>query len=206
MKVKICGITNSDDALMCERFGVDALGFIFYHQSKRYVSPEAVKSISERLSPFTFKVGVFVNEQPEIINHIARLTKLNFVQLHGDESEDLISKIDFPIIQTIRVKSKTEFDDFTIPSDRTILLDTFSEKHHGGTGEKFDWSLIPSSFSNKIILSGGINVSDLEMIFNQIKPAAIDLSSSLESKPGKKDEDKVKIFLKTFHELRRTKC
>ncbi|HSR18287.1 MAG TPA: hypothetical protein VLM39_09390, partial [Ignavibacteriaceae bacterium] len=97
MKVKICGITNIDDALLCEKLGADALGFIFYKQSRRNIQPEAAKKIIVKLSPFTLKIGVFVNESAEFINNTASKIKLNAVQLHGEETPEFISEIELPV-------------------------------------------------------------------------------------------------------------
>ncbi|MFZ5946792.1 MAG: phosphoribosylanthranilate isomerase [Stygiobacter sp.] len=196
MKVKICGITNIEDALYAVECGADALGFVFYKNSKRYIKPEKAKEIISQLPPFVFSVGVFVNENPEKVNMIASETKLNAVQLHGDEDLTYLAKINYPIIKAFGVNENFDWNVLS-KYECNILLDTYSN-NYGGSGEKFDWNLIPNEIRNRIILSGGIDVNSLSMIVNEIKPAAIDLSSSLEQMPGKKDHNKIKIFFEEF--------
>ena len=203
MKIKICGITNSDDALFCESIGADALGFIFFRKSKRYIKPELAKNIITRLSPFTMKVGVFVNESVDFINKTASELNLNAVQLHGEESPDIIEKINLPVIKSFRINNEFDFSILEKYSNNSFLFDTYSDSGYGGTGEVFNWKLIPEEIKSKIILAGGISIDNIADIFTNIKPAAVDLSSSLESEPGKKDKDKVKEFFKKINYLRR---
>ena len=203
MKIKTCGITNLDDALLCESEGADALGFIFYKKSKRYIEPELVKNIVMHLSPFTMKVGVFVNESVDFINKTASELNLNAVQLHGEESPDIIEKINLPVIKSFRINNEFNFSILEKYSNNSFLFDTYSDSGYGGTGEVFNWKLIPEEIKSKIILAGGISIDNIADIFTNIKPAAVDLSSSLESEPGKKDKDKVKEFFKKINYLRR---
>ncbi len=194
MKVKVCGITNSEDALFCEKCGANALGFIFYKESKRFIETEEVKEIIGYLSPFTMKVGVFVNQDAYEINLISNKTGLNVVQLHGNEGTGFIRQINLPVIKVFKVNNDFNFDSIKSFNQSTILLDIYSEYAEGGTGQQFDWNLIPVSVKNKIILSGGITIDHLEIIISKIKPLGIDLSSSLEKFPGKKDKQKVLDF------------
>jgi phosphoribosylanthranilate isomerase len=202
MKVKICGITNLDDALICEKEGADAIGFIFYRQSKRYILPKDAAEITGKLSPFTAKVGVFVNEEVSVITEIVEKTNINIVQLHGDENEDYCLQINLPVIKSFRIREGFDFDKITKYKNVNYLLDSFAENNYGGTGSSFNWELIPMNLKNKIILSGGISEKNIEYIFKNISPSAIDLSSSLESKPGKKDERKIKSFFSKINSLR----
>ncbi len=206
MKVKVCGITNIEDALMCESFGAEALGFIFYKNSKRYISPESALKIIDSLSPFTMKVGVFVNELPDEVNKIAKEIKLNAVQLHGDETPDDSTKINYPVIKSFRIFNGFDFSILKKFANAFYLLDSHSELEFGGTGNKFDWNLIPSELKNKIILAGGISSDNIEELYKKINPAAVDLSSSLENKPGKKDKDKVKRFFEKLNSLKANVC
>ena len=205
MKVKICGITNIDDAKLCVDCGADALGFIFYKNSKRYIEPDKAKKIIDSLPFFVFKVGVFVNEDVDRVNQIANELKLNAVQLHGDEDLNYCEKINYPIIKAIRVDNKLNknLDKY---SKYTILLDSKYENEYGGTGQKFNWDLIPESSRNKIILAGGVSEKNIDDIFNRIKPQAVDLSSSLEKEPGIKDHEKVKSFFRKINKLRNKLC
>jgi phosphoribosylanthranilate isomerase len=203
MKIKICGITNSEDALLAEQLGADALGFIFYKKSKRYIRSDVVKSITKELSPFTTRVGVFVNESPEMINKVAEETGINVVQLQGDEELNIASKILLPVVKAFRVDDYFDFKQLNNFNDYPILLDTHSNSEYGGTGNKFNWELIPNDIRSKIILAGGVSTENLEFIFNEIKPTGIDISSSLESEPGKKDKQKMEEFFKKVNQLRR---
>jgi phosphoribosylanthranilate isomerase len=202
MRVKVCGITNIDDALLCESLGADALGFIFYPKSKRYIQPEKAKSIIENLSPFILKVGVFVDEDPDEINKIASEINLSAVQLSGDEDFTIINKLKRPVIKTFRIKNNFDFSQLEKFNGSSFLLDSHSKEEFGGTGQKFDWELIPNTLKNKIILAGGVSTENIEFIYKNIKPAAVDLSSSLEKEPGKKDEKKVREFFRKFNSLR----
>lgn len=202
MKVKICGITNIEDALLCEGFGADALGFIFYEKSKRFITFGKAAQIISRLNPLTVKVGVFVDDDFHIINHVAAKIGLNAVQIHSDESPEFISKITHPVIKSFRIHDQFDWSQLNEYKNCHILLDSFSQNEMGGTGKMFNWKSIPDEYRNKIILSGGITIDNLEIIFNDIEPAAIDLSSALESSPGKKEHQKVKDFLKKFNQLR----
>ncbi len=202
MKVKICGITNIEDALLCESHGADALGFIFYRESKRYISPQSASEIISRLSPFTLKVGVFVNESIEIVNNITEKIKLNAVQLHGDESAEHAEELFAPVIKSFRINNGFDFTVLNEFKNVSYLLDTYSKAGYGGTGKIFNWDLIPEHLRTRVILAGGINLDNIEFIYKKINPAAVDLSSSLEVKPGIKDGEKVKIFFNKLSNIR----
>jgi len=202
MKVKICGVTNIEDALLAEQLGADAIGFIFYKPSKRYVSPETAKAIAQKLSAFIPRVGVFVDESEEEINRISSAAKINIIQLHGSEKPEMISKLAFPVIKSFRI---TETFDFSILEEypsTTFLLDTFSQNEFGGTGKTFDWNVIPYSIRERVIIAGGVSEKNVEEIYKTIKPYAVDVSSSLEKSPGKKDHNKMKSFFQIINQLR----
>ena len=198
MKIKICGITNIDDAHLCSNLGADAIGFIFYKKSKRYIEPQKASEIIKQLPPFIIKVGVFVNENPQTINEISKEAKLNLVQLHGEETQKDIDIINLPVVKALRVDNNFNYSTLNNYKNCSFLLDSFDEKEYGGTGKKFMWQNIPEEIKTKIVLAGGIVQKDLEYIFNKIKPYAIDVSSSLEVYPGKKDEQKVIGFFNEF--------
>lgn len=204
MKVKICGITNLRDALLCESLGADALGFIFYKKSKRYISPEDAGNIMKYLSPFTIKVGVFVDEPVENVLKINDLAKFNIAQLHGHEDFGYINRLDIPVIKSFRIDNNFNFEIIKKYPGVTYLLDTFSEIIPGGTGKVFNWKLIPENIINNIVLAGGVSSENIEYIYNNIKPQAVDLSSSIESMPGKKDREKTENFFNKLKQIRRT--
>jgi phosphoribosylanthranilate isomerase len=203
MKIKICGITNIEDALAAESFGADALGFIFYKKSGRYVTPEQAEHIIKTLSPFTTKVGVFVNETFEIINNISIQTSINVVQLHGDENLNIIKSISLPVIKAFQVDDNFDYSKLNQYQKYSILLDAYSDNNYGGTGNKFNWEKIPFEIKNKIILAGGISSENIEFIYKNINPTAVDLSSSLEITPGRKDKMKMEKFFNKVNLLRR---
>jgi len=202
LKVKICGITNTDDALFCEKIGANALGFIFYEKSKRFINPDEAAKIISKLSPFTAKVGVFVNSSTQEVNKIAGKIKLNAVQLHGDETIDNVSEIDFPVIKSFRINEQFDFNILKDFKNISYLFDSYSKDEFGGTGKKFNWHLIPEELEGNFILAGGISIENIEKIFSEIKPKAIDVSSSLEISPGIKDHKKVKDFFNKINSLR----
>jgi phosphoribosylanthranilate isomerase len=201
MKVKVCGITNLEDAVYADKCGADALGFIFYKKSKRYISPESAKKIIDQLPLFLIKVGVFVNEEPEIINKISSNISLNAAQLHGDENPSIVDKISIPVIKSFRVSEHFDFSVLSNFRKCSILLDAYSDGELGGTGKQFNWKFIPNEIKPKIILAGGISHENIENVVNDINPAAVDLSSSLEKSPGIKDHEKIKLFFNKLKNL-----
>jgi phosphoribosylanthranilate isomerase len=200
MKIKICGLRKLEDALLCERLGADALGFIFYKSSKRFIEPKYVTSITNRLSPFTAKIGVFVDHSVDEINIISSRAKLKVAQIHSINDDENLSNLALPYYKTYRVNNSFDFNE--LPTNEYFLLDSFIENEPGGTGVKFDWNLIPNNLLNKAIIAGGINENDLSILLNKIKPYGIDLSSSLEVENGNKSEIKIKSFFTKLHHLR----
>ena len=202
MLVKICGTTNLKDALLSVELGADALGFIFYDKSKRFIHYDKAKAIIEHLPQSVLKVGVFVNSTVEEVNSAAERIGLTMFQLHGDETPLHARQIEKPVIKSFRVDNKFNFALLHEYENCTFLLDNFSKKEIGGTGKSFDWSLIPNELKNKIILAGGVSSKNIEEIFINIKPYAVDLVSSVEKFPGKKDEEKLKDFFNIVNKLR----
>lgn len=201
MRIKICGITSIEDALACERLGADAIGYIFYRGSKRFIEPEAAREISSTLPAFIGRIGVFVDEDPDEVNRIAREALLTSVQLSGDESPEYCDHIALPVIKGFRVKQDFDFAILEQYKTQWYLLDAWHPDEYGGTGSAFDWEAIPADLRRRIILAGGINEQNLEDIKTRITPAGIDLSSAVESAPGKKDHKKLESFFTTYHSL-----
>lgn len=198
VKVKICGTTNLEDALFCERAGADALGFIFYPQSKRYITPKKAASIIKRLSIMTEKVGVFVNFTKLQIELIAEETGITSLQLHGDESEYFMKNSVFPIIRAYRIAESTDFTKFKFPNRVVPLFDSYSHSSYGGTGKSFIYEDIPAKICRRSFIAGGISADNFERVL-ALNPMGIDLVSSLESSPGKKDFTKVEQFFNKLH-------
>jgi phosphoribosylanthranilate isomerase len=200
VKIKVCGITNIEDALMCETCGADALGYIFYPKSKRYIAPGKAAEISQVLSPLTMKVGVFVNASADDIHNTFETAGLNLVQLHGDESPDFVKSLKVSAIKVFHVDDNFSYDKIEEFNLRYFLLDT-SSAEYGGTGSSFNWTKIPVHLRNRAIIAGGVSASNVEKIFHEVHPYGVDVSSSLESSPGKKDKQKVEIFFKTIRNI-----
>ena len=187
-KIKICGTTDLKDALAAAEAGADAVGFVFA-QSPRRITPKKAKEIISKLPPFISAVGVFVNQRPKIINKIIKTCGLNYVQLHGDETPADCRKIKGKVIKAFRVKDKKSLKAISRYSVSAVLLDTFSPEKYGGTGKAFNWELAVKAkkFGMPVILAGGLGTGNLLKAIRKVKPFAVDVSSGIESRPGKKD-------------------
>ena len=200
-RVKICGITNLEDALLSVKFGADALGFNFYAKSPRYILPEKVREIIEQLPPEILKVGVFVNESLEKIREIAALAKLDAVQLHGEETpefaREIKAKTNLEIIKAFRVSPEFKPENVLRYETDAILLDAYSPKEHGGTGETFDWEIAKKvrEIFPKMYLAGGLSAENVAEAIENVQPFAIDACSCLEIGKGFKDAQKLKDFI-----------
>lgn len=197
-RVKICGITNVEDAFCAIEAGADALGFVFYEKSPRYVTPLAAAGIISRLSPFVTTVGLFVNASRSYIDAIVMETKLDLIQFHGDESEDFCRSFSRPYIKAVRVRTSEDVGNAmaAYPSALGILLDAYVEDVPGGTGEVFNWALIPEVFRSKIILAGGLNPENVAQAIKAIAPYAVDVSGGVEASKGKKNPMLINKFIK----------
>ena len=200
-KVKICGITNLEDAQLSAKFGADALGFNFYAKSPRYITPENAREIIEQLPPKVLKVGVFVNESLDKIVEIAETAKLDALQLHGEETPEfarqLKSKTNLEIIKAFRVSPEFKPEDVLQYEVDAILLDAYSPKEHGGTGETFDWEIAKKvqEIFPKMYLAGGLNDINIVRVIDDVEPFAVDACSGVELEKGLKDEIKLINFV-----------
>ena len=197
IKVKICGITNLDDALAAVEYGADALGFVFFTGSPRYVSHEKVGAIIKKLPSFTTTVGVFVDERIEQIERMIGLTGIDIVQFHGNEPPEMCN-ISRRIIKAIRVKSLESLDALKNYRDMVsaFLLDTFMPDIFGGTGQIFNWDIaVDAKQLGKIILAGGLTPDNIAEAVRHVRPYGVDVSSGVESEKGKKDHKKMKLFI-----------
>jgi len=198
-KIKICGITNIEDAQVAADRGADALGFIFYNQSKRYVETEVAKSIISKLPPFIKTVGVFVNQDLSEIIDIREKTGIDIAQLHGDETPEFCDSVPFKVIKALRVKDSVDIHEVAQYPVQAILFDTYSDIEYGGTGESFNWELLKAKdFSQQIILSGGLDPDNVLKAIQIVRPYAVDVSSGVEDLPGKKDHMKIKKFIEAI--------
>jgi len=197
--VKVCGITNLEDAHACEAAGANMLGFNFYPASKRYISPQVARLIIEKLSPSITCVGVFVNEpSPERVAQLAGEARVSVVQLHGDEPPEYCRALaKYPVIKALRVGRDFAPEQAAECGARTVLLDAFHEDAYGGTGHTFDWSvaLALRGLVPKLILAGGLTPANVAAAIAHVHPFAVDACSSLERAPGLKDAALVKAFV-----------
>jgi phosphoribosylanthranilate isomerase len=200
-KVKICGITNLEDALLAVKFGADALGFNFYEKSPRYIMPEEARRIIEKLPGNVLKVGVFVNESLEKIVEITETVKLNALQLHGEETPgfvyELKLKTNLEIIKAFRVSPEFQPGDILKYQADAILLDAYNPKEHGGTGETFDWKIARKvrKIFPKMYLAGGLSDSNVKTAIEEVNPFGVDVCSAVERYKGKKDEASLMNFI-----------
>ncbi len=199
VKVKICGITNLEDALAALFSGASAIGFVFYDKSPRYILPRQAKNISRILPKKIKRVGVFVNEDAAKVKKIARLCNLDMLQFHGQESPDYCRKFKgYKVIKAFRINNKEDLESISRYKTFAYLFDSFSRTKLGGTGKKFNWKILAQTAKMEpvVFLSGGLAAGNLKKAIKLLKPDWVDVSSSLESKPGKKDHKKIQEFMK----------
>ncbi len=201
---KICGITNLDDANVAVENGASAIGFIFYEKSPRTISINNAKSISKHLPKTIARVGVFVNHEKDLIRLAISEVPLDMIQLHGDETPDFCNQFDVPILKALRIKNEASLSVMDQYDVAVFLLDTFSNDQYGGTGETFDWSVLNRKFKTPIILSGGLNSENILDAIDAVNPSAVDVNSGVESSPGKKDFNKLKLLFKNLNKTQST--
>ncbi|HKJ04743.1 MAG TPA: phosphoribosylanthranilate isomerase [Geopsychrobacteraceae bacterium] len=196
-RIKICGITNLEDALQAAACGADALGFVFFEKSPRCITAEQAREIIVQLPPLVTTVGLFVNEEPQTIIDTAAQCQLDRVQLHGDETpEDCRLLSSLKLIKALRVRDSgtlARADDYPF----ALLLDAWSDQVYGGSGHSFDWQLARELAGRRpIILAGGLRPDNVARAIDAINPYAVDVSSGVERTPGKKDHEKVAEFIR----------
>ena len=197
MRVKICGITTVDDALICEQAGADAIGLVFYEPSPRCVDIESAMEIAKAVGPFISLVGLFVNADEETVGNICDRMSLDVLQFHGDESRDYCEQFSQPYMKAIRMRDDLDINQAMseYSSASAILFDAYQKGVPGGTGETFDWERLPKNASKRIVLAGGLNPENVSSAIKQVKPYAVDVSGGVELKPGIKDKQKVFAFI-----------
>lgn len=195
--IKICGITNIEDALKVVELGADALGFVFYEKSPRKTTKEKAKEIISSLPKEVVKVGLFVDELEERVNEITSYCNFDILQFHGDETPDYCKKFPQKIIKAFRIKDKESLVNIPKYEVDYYLLDAYSQVAPGGTGRTFNWELAieAKKFERPIILSGGLNPENIIEAIEKVSPFGVDVSSGVESSPGKKDHKKLKEFI-----------
>ena len=196
--MKICGITNVADAVASVDAGADALGFMFFENSKRNVSPALAAEIIRELPPFASKVGVFVNATRDVICRTIEQTGIDTLQFHGDETAAFCSEFaPMKVIKAFRIRDAASLHECSNYRDQAWLLDSFVEGIHGGTGVAFNWDVAVEATrrSRMVVLAGGLKVETVAEAVRRVRPFAVDVSSGVESIPGKKDHAKVRDFI-----------
>lgn len=204
--IKICGITNYEDAALAVDLGVDALGFIFVASSPRKIEPDNASEIIKKLPPFVKAVGVFVNEKTDKIMDIVKYCGLDNIQLHGDESPETCKALMPRSIKVLRIKDDSTPEQYVTYRGkiRAFLLDTYSKKAAGGTGKTFNWDIAVKmkDLGVPIILAGGLTPSNIQEAIQKVNPYGLDIASGIEEKPGKKDHSLIKEL---FDKIRKIK-
>ncbi|OCT25152.1 phosphoribosylanthranilate isomerase [Pseudomonas putida] len=198
VRTKICGITRIEDALAAVEAGADAIGFVFYAKSPRAVDVRQARAIIEQLPPFVTTVGLFVNASRCELNEILEVVPLDLLQFHGDETPADCEGYHRPWIKALRVRPGDDLEAACqqYSGARGILLDTYVAGVPGGTGEAFDWSLVPARLSKPIILAGGLSADNVGQAIAQVRPYAVDVSGGVEQAKGIKDASKIEAFMR----------
>lgn len=195
-RVKICGITRVQDLEEAVRVGADAVGFVFYPPSPRFIAPERAGELAARVPPFVTRVGLFADAEPDFVRSVQSLVTLDLLQFHGDEDAGYCGQFGCGYIKAARVRPGLDLIEFarSYPAARALLLDAYVEGY-GGAGRTFDWSLIPRDVPLEIILSGGLNPDNVGAAIRSVSPWAVDVSSGVEAAKGIKDADKLAAFM-----------
>ena len=196
-RIKICGITREQDALAAASNGADALGLVFYEKSPRHVSLQQAAQLARAIPPFVTVVGLFVNPAVEYVREILAQIPLDMLQFHGEEDPEFCAQFGKPYLKAIRVRNGVDLIQCAAryAGARGLLLDAFIEGVQGGTGESFDWALIPQGLPLPVILSGGLHAGNVAAAITQVRPYAVDVSSGVEAAKGIKDAAKIAAFI-----------
>jgi len=199
IKIKICGITNQEDAEAAVAAGADALGFVFYARSPRYIEPAVAKRIIAQLPPFVLSIGVFVNHDQESIRNLVDECGLAFAQLHGDETPTFCESLGRPVLRALRLHDRGSLLALAEYKGRMgvkgFVVDAYSSEAYGGTGQTVDWSLAREvAHAAPILLAGGLTPGNVQEAIQHVHPYGVDISSGVEEHPGKKDHEKIRAF------------
>ncbi len=197
VRIKVCGITNVADALAAHAFGADAIGFVFA-KSPRRVDKDMAREIALALPPLVHRVGVFVDEEREVVEDTAFLCRLTVLQFHGAESPEYCAGFDWPVVKAFRISRREDIERLRPYRERVsaFLLDAYHPGKAGGTGQTFDWTIAADATKmGPVILAGGLNPDNVRAAIREVQPYAVDVSSGVEMSPGKKDHDRMRLFI-----------
>ena len=196
-RIKICGITRVEDGLAAARAGADAIGLVFYGKSPRHVEVAQAAQIARALPPFVTTVGLFVDPAAAEVEAVLRQLHLDLLQFHGDEPPEFCGQFGVPYLKAKRVKEGVDLVQYAVRyrEAKALLLDAYVEGVAGGTGQSFDWGLIPAKLPLPVILSGGLDPQNVEAAVRQVRPWAVDVSSGVEQAKGIKDAAKIAAFM-----------
>ena len=196
-RIKICGITREQDALAAACNGADALGLVFYEKSPRNVSLGQAAQLARAIPPFVTVVGLFVNPAVEYVREVLAKVPMDVLQFHGEEMPEFCGQFGRPYLKAIRVRAGVDLVQCAAAyrAAQGLLLDAFVEGTQGGTGESFDWSLIPQELPLPVILSGGLHAGNVAEAIRQVRPYGVDVSSGVEASKGIKDAAKIAAFI-----------
>jgi len=196
-RIKICGITRAEDARMAAELGADAIGLVFYAPSPRSIDPEQARAIVAALPPFVTAVGLFVDPAPDQVDSVLRRCSLGLLQFHGDEAPDFCRDFGLPYIKAAQVRADADLVQYLsrYHAAQGWLLDAYHDRLYGGTGEAFDWKLVPRDLAKPVILSGGLTPDNVGAAVRQVRPWAVDVSSGVEAAKGVKDAAKIAAFI-----------
>lgn len=202
-RVKICGVRRLEDALLAAELGADAVGFVFWPQSPRFIDPYRARAIARELPPFLTTVGVFVDQPADFVNGVADLLALSAVQFHGHEASSDYARSSHRVIKAVAVGDSFDRvrDLDALPSHVTALLDAHDPIKRGGTGKAINWTVAAdAALRRRVILSGGLQPGNVQSAVSAVRPYAVDVSSGVESSPGVKDPDKLRAFFAAVRE------
>jgi phosphoribosylanthranilate isomerase len=196
-RVKICGITSAGDAQAAARHGADAIGLVFYAPSPRCVTAEQARAIAAATPPFVSRVALFVNPSDEEVRAVLATCRVDLLQFHGEETPAFCRQFGVPYLKALRIRKGLDLLELLSPYDDAAgwLLDTYRPDFYGGTGEAFDWDLIPADLARPVVLSGGLTVANVAEAIRRVRPWAVDVSSGVEAAKGVKDAAKIAAFI-----------
>ena len=198
IRVKICGITRVEDAVVAAMAGADAIGLVFYDKSPRSVDIDLAKSIADAIPPFVSKVGLFVNAKQVFLGEVLKRVPLDILQFHGEETAEQCDEYDLPFIKAVRMREDTDLQHIekSYKNAKALLLDTYVPGIAGGTGKPFDWARVPGKRQKPLVLAGGLDPENVVNAIEQVQPFAVDVSGGVELSKGIKDHNKLRAFMR----------